>query len=128
MTSPPKSADKNLPSETTLLSLGGLPCMERLNDESEVHFKDKATAIRKAPRLCAVVGSNFSMDKSGTVWYLAVETSPSILYEQFQIPIKPASRFETGAGDELIRKKTAGICGQVDSLNVPSISSRVPSA
>ena len=39
--------------------------MERLSDESEVHFKDKATAMRKAPRLCAVVGTNFSMDKSG---------------------------------------------------------------
>lgn len=73
MTSPPKSPDKNLPSETTLLSQKGLPCMERLNDESDVHFKDKATAMRKAPRLsmrCSarpwyVVGSNFSRDKSG---------------------------------------------------------------
>lgn len=30
-----------------------LPCMNGLNDRSVVHFQDKGTAMRKAPRLCA---------------------------------------------------------------------------
>lgn len=69
MTSSPKSADKHLPSEIKLLSL---PCMNRLKDGNDIHFRDKATATREAPRLCAtapsydgtyVVRSNFPVDK-----------------------------------------------------------------
>lgn len=45
----PKSADKNLRAKQPVI----VPCINRLHDGSDVHVRDKATAMRNAPRLRA---------------------------------------------------------------------------
>lgn len=123
MTSSPKSADKHLPSEIKLLSL---PCMNRLNDGNDIHFRDKATATREAPRLYAtapsydgtyVVGSNFPVDKgSGQFGIMPFKPHRRSCMHSSRLRLsgQPWSIFfETGVGDELIRKN------YVDSLKVP---------